>query len=99
MHQIRVHLAGIGHAVLGDASYGAVPVDPTLGRAMLHAAALGFAHPTSGEYAEFHAPLPPDMEEAVARRRVGEVGWAIGVLHPRATRPETRARPTGPRPP
>jgi 23S rRNA pseudouridine1911/1915/1917 synthase len=71
MHQIRVHLASIGHAVLGDASYGATPADPTLDRPMLHAAALGFAHPTSGQYAEFHAPLPPDMEQAVARWRVG----------------------------
>jgi 23S rRNA pseudouridine1911/1915/1917 synthase len=69
MHQIRVHLASIGHAVLGDASYGAA--DPRLDRPMLHAATLGFAHPTSGEYAEFHAPLPPDMEQAVARWRAG----------------------------
>lgn len=69
MHQIRVHLASIGHAVLGDVSYGAAPVDPTLRRPMLHAAVLGFAHPTTGEYAEFRAPLPADMERAVADRR------------------------------
>jgi 23S rRNA pseudouridine1911/1915/1917 synthase len=69
MHQIRVHLASIGHAVLGDASYGATPADPTLGRPMLHAAVLGFAHPATGEYTEFRAPLPPDMEEALARWR------------------------------
>ena len=71
MHQIRVHLASIGHAVLGDASYGAAPVDRTLGRPMLHAAMLGFAHPATGEYAEFRAPLPADMERAVAARRAG----------------------------
>lgn len=67
MHQIRAHLASIGHAVLGDASYGAT--DPALGRPMLHAAVLGFAHPATGEYTEFRAPLPPDMERAMARWR------------------------------
>ena len=69
MHQIRVHLASIGHAVLGDASYGAAPADPALGRPMLHAAVLGFVHPATGEYTEFRAPLPADMASAVARRR------------------------------
>jgi 23S rRNA pseudouridine1911/1915/1917 synthase len=69
MHQIRVHLASIGHPVLGDASYGAAPADPTLGRPMLHAAVLGFAHPATGEHVEFRAPLPADMERAVAARR------------------------------
>ena len=69
MHQIRVHLASIGHPVLGDASYGAAPVDPSLSRPRLHAAVLGFVHPASGEYVEFRAPLPADMERAVAGRR------------------------------
>ncbi|MEX2223824.1 MAG: RluA family pseudouridine synthase [Candidatus Rokuibacteriota bacterium] len=69
MHQIRVHLASIGHPVMGDASYGAAPADPMLARAMLHAAVLGFVHPATGEYAEFRAPLPADMEAAVARCR------------------------------
>ena len=68
-HQIRVHLASIGHPVLGDASYGTVPDDSALGRPMLHAAVLGFVHPTSGEYTEFRASLPADMEHAVARHR------------------------------
>jgi 23S rRNA pseudouridine1911/1915/1917 synthase len=69
MHQIRVHLASIGHAVLGDASYGAAPADPTLARPMLHAAVLGFVHPATAEYTEYRAPLPADMATAVARRR------------------------------
>ncbi|HUM15711.1 MAG TPA: RluA family pseudouridine synthase [Candidatus Nitrosotalea sp.] len=69
MHQIRVHLASIGHAVLGDLSYGAPTADPTLGRPMLHAAVLGFVHPATGEYTEFRAPLPADMERAVSGRR------------------------------
>jgi 23S rRNA pseudouridine1911/1915/1917 synthase len=73
MHQIRAHLASIGHAILGDPTYGAPP-DPELGRPMLHAAVLGFIHPGTGRYVEFHAPLPSDMARAVARRRVGASG-------------------------
>jgi 23S rRNA pseudouridine1911/1915/1917 synthase len=69
MHQIRVHLASIGHAVLGDATYGTARADPPLGRPMLHAAVLGFVHPATGEYTEFRVPLPADMERAVAGRR------------------------------
>ncbi len=69
MHQIRVHLASIGHPVLGDAVYGAADADAALARPMLHAAVLGFAHPATGEYAEFRAPLPADMERALAERR------------------------------
>ena len=69
MHQIRVHLASIGHAVLGDVSYGAPPADPALSRPMLHAAVLGFVHPARSEYVEFRAPLPADMERAVAGHR------------------------------
>ena len=70
-HQIRVHLASIGHPVLGDASYGTAAADPALPRPMLHAAVLGFTHPASGDYTEYHAPLPADMEAAVARCRAG----------------------------
>jgi len=77
MHQIRVHLASIGHAVLGDASYGAASVDRTLGRPMLHAAVLGFAHPATGGYVEFRAPLPADMECAVAARRASRSARAL----------------------
>lgn len=70
MHQIRVHLASIGHAVLGDALYGVPPADPAMFplRPMLHAAVLGFVHPATGAYVEYRAPLPPDMEHAVAAR-------------------------------
>jgi 23S rRNA pseudouridine1911/1915/1917 synthase len=70
MHQIRVHLASIGHAVLGDAVYGPLGAGPAReARAMLHAAVLGFVHPATGAYVEFRAPLPADMEQAVAERR------------------------------
>ena len=74
MHQIRVHLASIGHPVLGDRSYGAARADLALDRPMLHAAMLGFVHPATGEHAEYRAPLPPDMERAVARWRAGAAG-------------------------
>jgi 23S rRNA pseudouridine1911/1915/1917 synthase len=70
-HQIRVHLASIGHPVLGDPSYGTAPADPALPRVMLHAAVLGFRHPASQDYVECRAPLPADMEHAVARCRAG----------------------------
>jgi 23S rRNA pseudouridine1911/1915/1917 synthase len=69
MHQIRAHLASIGHPLLGDPAYGGAAAEPDLGRPMLHAAVLGFVHPASRQPVEFHAPLPPDMAQAVARRR------------------------------
>ena len=78
MHQIRAHLASIGHAVLGDAVYGSVSADPALDRPMLHAAVLGFVHPGTGQYAEYRAALPPDMERAVACRRAGRDGRPLG---------------------
>ena len=58
-HQIRVHMASIGHPVAGDGVYGngrKTPVD-TQGQA-LHARILGFVHPRTGEYIETEAPLP-----------------------------------------
>ena len=62
-----------GHLVLGDSTYGGVGIDQPIGRPMLHAAVLGFVHPISGQYAEFRAPLPADMERAVAAGRPGPV--------------------------
>lgn len=62
-HQIRVHMAFIEHQIVGDPVYGRskglkMDVD---GQA-LHASALGFTHPTTGEYMEFESPLPADMD-------------------------------------
>ena len=68
MHQIRAHLAAIGHAVLGDPVYGRGQADPTLIRPMLHATVLGFVHPVTRERVEYRAPWPDDMERAVAAR-------------------------------
>lgn len=65
-HQIRVHLAAIGHPVLGDDTYGGRKVktlrEAPIPRVMLHAKALGFRHPTTGQSFGFSVPLPPDME-------------------------------------
>jgi 23S rRNA pseudouridine1911/1915/1917 synthase len=74
MHQIRVHLASIGHPVLGDVTYGGSGAAGDLGRPMLHAAELGFVHPATGERVTYRAPLPGDMERALAERRAGPRG-------------------------
>ena len=74
MHQIRVHLASIGHPVLGDVAYGGSETAADLGRPMLHAALLGFVHPATGERVTYRAPLPGDMERALAERRAAPRG-------------------------
>jgi 23S rRNA pseudouridine1911/1915/1917 synthase len=74
-HQIRVHLAHIGHPVVGDAQYGrarktkrSLPAN----RQMLHAEYLAFAHPRTGLPLEFHAPIPEDMSSLLKRLADGE---------------------------
>lgn len=58
-HQIRVHMASIGHPLLGDEVYGPSGKQPfRLQGQCLHAMILGFIHPSTGEYMEFEAPLP-----------------------------------------
>lgn len=62
-HQIRVHMASIGHPLLGDQVYGPAKCPfPGLEGQTLHAGVLGIIHPTTGEYMEFHAPLPEYFE-------------------------------------
>lgn len=65
-HQIRVHLAHLGHPVLGDRQYGRAG-GALLKRQALHAARVSFTHPSTGEPLTLEAPLPPDMEQARAR--------------------------------
>src|SRR4029077_17458893 len=60
-HQIRVHMAAIGHPVVGDARYGTSDKALGPGRFFLHAFQLAFTHPASGERKEFSAPLPEDL--------------------------------------
>jgi 23S rRNA pseudouridine1911/1915/1917 synthase len=67
-HQIRVHLASIGHPIIGDAVYGRP--DPSLGRPALHAMRLRLVHPTDGSERTFESPVPPELVEAAARLRV-----------------------------
>lgn len=57
-HQIRVHMASLGHPILGDAVYGPSKCPFHLQGQTLHAGVLGFIHPTTKEYMEFQAPLP-----------------------------------------
>ena len=57
-HQIRVHMASIGHPLLGDMVYGSAKNPYHLEGQALHAMILGFVHPRTGEYMEFTAPLP-----------------------------------------
>ncbi|MGH8283763.1 MAG: 23S rRNA pseudouridine(1911/1915/1917) synthase RluD [Gammaproteobacteria bacterium] len=74
-HQIRVHLAHIHHPLVGDPVYGrrlVIPAGATIAltdalrdfkRQALHARRLGLAHPVSGEFMRWEAPLPPDMQQ------------------------------------
>lgn len=71
-HQVRVHLASIGHSLLGDPVYGRdpAPLRPILKaldfkRQALHAARIGFVHPVSGNFLAFDSELPDDMRELI----------------------------------
>jgi 23S rRNA pseudouridine1911/1915/1917 synthase len=81
-HQIRVHLAHVGHGLIGDPVYGgrrkvsAAGVGATgveavraFPRQALHAATLGFEHPVTGKMMQFEAPLPQDMAGLLAALR------------------------------
>jgi 23S rRNA pseudouridine1911/1915/1917 synthase len=76
-HQIRVHFSHLGHPIVGDPIYGykknwwkknfplATDIVPQIKRQMLHAEGLGFIHPDSKQYCEFHAPMPDDMDHII----------------------------------
>ena len=71
-HQVRVHLASIGHALLGDPVYGrtnprlrTVLKNLDFRRQALHAAVLGFVHPVTGDKLRFESDLPQDMKELI----------------------------------
>lgn len=66
-HQIRVHMASIGHPLLGDGLYGARCPDKGLEGQCLHARRLRLVHPRTGEEMQFEAPLPDYFREVLAR--------------------------------
>ncbi len=72
-HQIRVHMAFLGHSIIGDPQYGRPRRDilpgPLPGRQMLHAARLSFIHPATGKPLSFEAPLPDDMRALIEALR------------------------------
>lgn len=81
-HQIRVHMAHLGHGLIGDAVYGgrrrvsekavgaaAAAAAAAFPRQALHAASLGFVHPETGEMLRFNSPLPADMAALIAALR------------------------------
>jgi 23S rRNA pseudouridine1911/1915/1917 synthase len=68
-HQIRVHLAAIGHPVVGDPAYGGTRPQLTIGRPFLHAATLAFDHPRTGDEVRCVARLPSELEQVLAHLR------------------------------
>ena len=83
-HQIRVHLASIGHGCLGDALYGGRE-SPTIARQALHAFALAVDHPRSGQRLEFRAALAGDMRDYLGARGLESAGkmidrWAVAEM-------------------
>ena len=71
-HQIRIHLAGLGHPIAGDAQHGgetARTFVPRAPRLALHAAVLGFTHPATGERVRFASELPPELAQYLERLR------------------------------
>lgn len=68
-HQIRVHMASIGHPILGDSVYGPAKCPFHLQGQTLHAKILGINHPKTGEYMEFDAPLPDYFQKLLQKMR------------------------------
>ena len=68
-HQIRVHMASIGHPLVGDQTYGFKKQKFKIEGQALHAKTLGFTHPSTGEYIEFTSDLPEYFEELIKKLR------------------------------
>lgn len=71
-HQIRVHMASIGHPLLGDAVYGPSKCPYRLDGQTLHAGVLGIVHPRTGQYMEFSSALPEYFELLLKKMRGGK---------------------------
>jgi 23S rRNA pseudouridine1911/1915/1917 synthase len=76
-HQIRAHMGAIGHPVLGDVQYDAAPV-PELDRPFLHAAALAFTHPVTGQSIELSSALPSDLQAVLDAMDLAEEAEGAG---------------------
>lgn len=70
-HQIRVHLAAIGHPVVGDSTYGKNTTSVVSPRLFLHASGVGFTHPEDGRRVEVASPLPTDLRSVLEELGVG----------------------------
>jgi 23S rRNA pseudouridine1911/1915/1917 synthase len=68
-HQVRVHLAAIGHPVVGDSRYGGTRQTIPVARPFLHAAELAFDHPGRGDRCRFESPVPADLEAVLVPLR------------------------------
>jgi len=73
-HQIRVHMAYIGHPVLGDYIYGPRNNPFGIEGQILHAYLLGFVHPATGNYIEFESPLPDEFKKVLEKLRKNTAG-------------------------
>jgi len=92
-HQIRVHMAAIGHPVCGDKQYGG-PMRYGLERQFLHAARLAFEHPVTGEAIDIRSPLPEDLVAALGRASDSEL---VGPTSPeKPTGRPVQSRPVDP---
>ena len=80
-HQIRVHLAAIGHPVCGDPQYGTAG-EYGLGRQFLHAARLAFEHPVTGAPLDVRSELPADLRLALTAAERGEPDPPVGTGEP-----------------
>jgi 23S rRNA pseudouridine1911/1915/1917 synthase len=94
-HQIRVHMAHIGHPLVGDGLYGG-SMESGLGRQALHAFRLAFTHPITGEALDFASPLPADLVHGLS-------SWGLRynpapAMAPAAMPAGPAAQPAGARP-
>ena len=76
MHQIRVHLASVGHPVIGDRLYGRPSAHTT--RQLLHASRLSFLHPDTGHPLEISSPAPADFTAVLTALRAADSGGPLG---------------------
>ena len=68
-HQIRVHMAKIGHPLINDRLYGYNGPEFEIQGPALHAASISFRHPFIGRQVEYTAPIPPDMQSIISTLR------------------------------